>query len=102
MSFRLWIMNGQLPKFSHHDNPAIFAKQRLTRIMTLSYLPVFNFWLLLFPRHLCYDWQMGSIPLIEKPTDIRNCFSLCFYLWLICILSGLFSSFLKLHKVKRK
>ncbi|EDV25791.1 uncharacterized protein TRIADDRAFT_23574 [Trichoplax adhaerens] len=99
MSFRVWIMNGQLPNFSQHDNPAIFAKQRLTRVMTLSYLPAFNFWLLLYPRDLCYDWQMGSIPLIEKPTDIRNFYSLCFYLWLMHNLSGLASSFLKFQQV---
>ena len=35
------------------------------RILTFLYLPVHNFWLLLCPEKLSYDWQMGSVPLIH-------------------------------------
>jgi len=35
------------------------------RILTFLYLPVYNFWLLLCPEKLSYDWQMGSLPLIH-------------------------------------
>ena len=35
------------------------------RILTFLYLPVHNFWLLLCPEKLSYDWQMGSVPLLH-------------------------------------
>ena len=35
------------------------------RILTFLYLPIHNFWLLLCPEKLSYDWQMGSVPLIH-------------------------------------
>lgn len=42
------------------------------RFLTYSYLLAFNAWLLLAPITLCYDWQVGSIPLIESIWDARN------------------------------
>ena len=45
--------------------------------------------LLLFPYILCYDWQMGSIPLVESLTDPRNLSSLLF---LLCLLSLSYTS----------
>jgi len=47
--------------------PAFFC-----RFLTYSYLLAFNAWLLLAPITLCYDWQVGSIPLIESVWDVRN------------------------------
>ena len=44
----------------------------LCRFLTYSYLLAFNVWLLLAPVTLCYDWQVGSIPLVETIWDIRN------------------------------
>lgn len=44
----------------------------LPRILTYSYLLSFNAWLLLVPVVLCYDWQVGSIPLVESLGDLRN------------------------------
>uniref|UniRef100_A0AAQ5XFV2 dolichyl-phosphate-mannose--protein mannosyltransferase n=1 Tax=Amphiprion ocellaris TaxID=80972 RepID=A0AAQ5XFV2_AMPOC len=41
-------------------------------ILTYSYLLSFNAWLLLAPVVLCYDWQVGSIPLVEALGDMRN------------------------------
>uniref|UniRef100_A0A668APY2 dolichyl-phosphate-mannose--protein mannosyltransferase n=1 Tax=Myripristis murdjan TaxID=586833 RepID=A0A668APY2_9TELE len=43
------------------------------RFLTYSYLLSFNAWLLLAPVVLCYDWQVGSIPLVESLGDVRNC-----------------------------
>ncbi|XP_054229365.1 protein O-mannosyl-transferase TMTC1 isoform X4 [Homo sapiens] len=40
--------------------------------LTYSYLLAFNVWLLLAPVTLCYDWQVGSIPLVETIWDMRN------------------------------
>uniref|UniRef100_A0A8C6J8H7 dolichyl-phosphate-mannose--protein mannosyltransferase n=1 Tax=Melopsittacus undulatus TaxID=13146 RepID=A0A8C6J8H7_MELUD len=70
--FRLWIMGGSMPMFSEQDNPASFSPYFLTRLLTYSYLLAFNAWLLLAPITLCYDWQVGSIPLIESIWDARN------------------------------
>ncbi|KAI6056015.1 TMTC1 [Marmota monax] len=44
----------------------------LMRFLTYSYLLAFNVWLLLAPVTLCYDWQVGSIPLVETIWDMRN------------------------------
>ncbi|XP_050774137.1 protein O-mannosyl-transferase TMTC1 isoform X3 [Gopherus flavomarginatus] len=70
--FRFWIMGGSMPMFSEQDNPASFSPYLLTRFLTYSYLLAFNSWLLLAPITLCYDWQVGSIPLIESIWDVRN------------------------------
>lgn len=58
--------------FSEQDNPASFSPHLLTRFLTYSYLLAFNAWLLLAPITLCYDWQVGSIPLVESVWDVRN------------------------------
>lgn len=44
----------------------------LCRFLTYSYLLAFNMWLLLAPVTLSYDWQVGSIPLVETVWDVRN------------------------------
>uniref|UniRef100_A0A3B5K2A9 dolichyl-phosphate-mannose--protein mannosyltransferase n=1 Tax=Takifugu rubripes TaxID=31033 RepID=A0A3B5K2A9_TAKRU len=72
LSVRLWLMGGSMPLFSEQDNPASFSPYLLTRILTYSYLLSFNAWLLLVPVVLCYDWQVGSIPLVESLGDLRN------------------------------
>uniref|UniRef100_A0A8C7Y041 dolichyl-phosphate-mannose--protein mannosyltransferase n=1 Tax=Oryzias sinensis TaxID=183150 RepID=A0A8C7Y041_9TELE len=72
LSVRLWVMGGSMPLFSEQDNPASFSPHLLTRTLTFLYLLVFNAWLLLAPAVLCYDWQVGSIPLVESLGDVRN------------------------------
>uniref|UniRef100_A0A3Q3BFX1 dolichyl-phosphate-mannose--protein mannosyltransferase n=1 Tax=Kryptolebias marmoratus TaxID=37003 RepID=A0A3Q3BFX1_KRYMA len=72
MSVRLWLMGGSMPLFSEQDNPASFSPHLLTRTLTYSYLLFFNAWLLLAPVMLCYDWQVGSISLVESVGDVRN------------------------------
>uniref|UniRef100_A0A671WG25 dolichyl-phosphate-mannose--protein mannosyltransferase n=1 Tax=Sparus aurata TaxID=8175 RepID=A0A671WG25_SPAAU len=68
----LWLMGGSMPLFSEQDNPASFSPHLLTRILTYSYLLSFNACLLLAPIVLCYDWQVGSITLVESLSDVRN------------------------------
>ncbi|XP_077026545.1 protein O-mannosyl-transferase TMTC1 isoform X2 [Tamandua tetradactyla] len=48
------------------------AAWTMLRFLTYSYLLAFNVWLLLAPITLCYDWQVGSIPLVETVWDTRN------------------------------
>lgn len=42
------------------------------RFLTFLFLPVYNFWLLLCPDKLSYDWQMGSLPLIHFSSIIND------------------------------
>lgn len=49
------------------------------RFLTYAFLPVFNTWLMICPYCLSYDWQMGSIPLVESLWDVRNLYSAMFY-----------------------
>ena len=73
------LMNNSPPSFSKSDNPAAKSDEFLTRTLTFLYLPAMNFWLLVFPRTLCFDWSMKSIPLVESLGDVRNLFSFVFY-----------------------
>ncbi|XP_018904384.2 protein O-mannosyl-transferase TMTC4 [Bemisia tabaci] len=70
--FRLALLQGSLPRFVSQDNPAAFHPHRQVRLLTFSYLAVFNFLLLLCPSTLSHDWQMGSIPLVASFSDSRN------------------------------
>lgn len=72
MCVRLLLMGGSMPLFSEQDNPASFSPLLLTRFLTYWYLLSFNAWLLLAPVTLCYDWQVGSIPLVQSLVDVRN------------------------------
>ncbi|XP_076338542.1 protein O-mannosyl-transferase TMTC1-like [Tachypleus tridentatus] len=65
LGFRTLMLHGSLPTFSVQDNPAAFSPSVLTRFLTKTYLVTFNAWLMLCPSNLSYDWQMGSIPLVE-------------------------------------
>uniref|UniRef100_A0A8D8X1R3 dolichyl-phosphate-mannose--protein mannosyltransferase n=1 Tax=Cacopsylla melanoneura TaxID=428564 RepID=A0A8D8X1R3_9HEMI len=76
---RCYIMGHEMPTFAKADNPAAKHEHVLVRTMTFFYLPIVNFYLLLFPKWLSYDWSMESIPLIETITDYRNIFTALFY-----------------------
>ena len=79
---RFSIMGKQAPDFSPSDNPAANCEERLTRVLTFLYLPAFNFWLLLCPRTLSFDWSMDSIPLVESLLDPRCLIIIIFYVFL--------------------
>uniref|UniRef100_T1JCJ3 dolichyl-phosphate-mannose--protein mannosyltransferase n=1 Tax=Strigamia maritima TaxID=126957 RepID=T1JCJ3_STRMM len=85
------ILNNSLPQFSDQDNPASFSPQLKTRFLTYAYLAAFNFWLLLSPLTLSYDWQLGSVPLVENINDFRNMWTLLFYIIILLILWKIFS-----------
>uniref|UniRef100_A0A4W3GGR4 dolichyl-phosphate-mannose--protein mannosyltransferase n=1 Tax=Callorhinchus milii TaxID=7868 RepID=A0A4W3GGR4_CALMI len=77
-----------LPAVGRNSQPAA-----LFRFLTYSYLLVFNAWLLLAPITLCYDWQVGSIPLVESLWDARNVATAAFVLGILlltftCLLSA--------------
>ena len=79
------LQNGEIPYFSTEENPASNSDSLLTRLLTYSYLCFFNASLLLVPTTLCYDWQMGSIPLVESLLDVRNLATVFFFFILVCL-----------------
>ena len=50
--FRISFMGNTPPEFAPADNPASDSESLLTRTLTFLYLPVLNFWLLLYPGKL--------------------------------------------------
>ncbi|XP_021182328.3 protein O-mannosyl-transferase TMTC2 [Helicoverpa armigera] len=70
---------GAPTAFAAADNPASRDPSILTRLYTFAYLPVFNFFLLLYPFHLSFDWSMDSIPRITTLFDARNITTAIFY-----------------------
>ncbi|CAM1318239.1 Uncharacterised protein PB.6640, partial [Pycnogonum litorale] len=79
VSLRIYFMGSKPPEFAPADNPAADNENFWTRTLTFLYLPAFNFWLLLFPQILSFDWSMESVPLISSFRDFRNVFTLAFY-----------------------
>lgn len=79
IGLRLHLMGARAPDFAPADNPAADSDSFLTRTLTFLYLPAFNFWLLLCPRWLSFDWSMEAIPLVQSLADARNLLSAAFY-----------------------
>lgn len=72
-------MGNKPPEFAPADNPSSDSESLLTRSLTFFYLPFLNFWLLLFPNVLSFDWSMEAVPLLETLTDLRNICTVTFY-----------------------
>jgi hypothetical protein len=69
--FRLWIQNFSTPEFRPEDNPIAAIDGQLMRFVNQNYLFVLNFWLLLMPEWLSFDWSFASIEIIEGFVDVR-------------------------------
>lgn len=69
--FRLWIQDFQLPRFKPMDNPIALNDDLLTRILSQNYLYAINWWILLCPQWLSFDWALGCISLITNIWDLR-------------------------------
>ncbi|XP_054731217.1 protein O-mannosyl-transferase TMTC4 [Anastrepha obliqua] len=69
--FRLWLQDFQSPHFKPMDNPIAFTANPLTRILSQNYLYVINWWILLYPQWLSFDWALGCIELITNIWDLR-------------------------------
>ncbi|PIK49285.1 hypothetical protein BSL78_13850 [Apostichopus japonicus] len=85
ITFRLYLTGSSPPTFAPADNPAADSDDLVTRTLTFLLLPVMNFWLLLCPYNLSFDWSMGTIPLVESILDPRNIYSLAFYAMLAVV-----------------
>lgn len=76
---RLLIMGALPPEFAPADNPAADCDNMLVRGLTFLFLPAFNFWLLLCPATLSFDWSMEAVPLVTTFADPRNLASVFLY-----------------------
>ncbi|KAM9754795.1 protein O-mannosyl-transferase TMTC2 [Menidia menidia] len=85
LACRLYWMGNKPPNFSNSDNPAADSPSLLTRTLTFFYLPAVNFWLLLCPDTLSFDWSMDALPLIRTAADWRNLYTVAFYLGLLSL-----------------
>ncbi|KAK2841981.1 hypothetical protein Q5P01_012181 [Channa striata] len=85
LACRFYWMGNKPPNFSNSDNPAADCPSLLTRILTFLYLPAVNFWLLLCPDTLSFDWSMDALPLIRSLADWRNIHTAVFYLGLLLL-----------------
>src|SRR5699024_174854 len=54
--------------------------------LTYNYLLPLNAQLMLYPKSLCADWTMNSIPLVRDWHDERNLYTLAFYLVLVALI----------------
>lgn len=81
-------MGFSKPAFKPVDNPAAFVDNIFLRILNYNYIYFLNFWLLICPDWLCFDWSMGCVPLING-IDLRISFVL-----LLWITFGAFGMFL--------
>ena len=96
LSIRLYLNGGDPPLFVESDNPASFSPHFSTRFLTYFYLTVLNFWLLVCPSRLCFDWSMGSIPLIQSTNDLRNLWSV---LVIVLLVSFVFLTGMSIRKL---
>ncbi|XP_017872545.1 PREDICTED: transmembrane and TPR repeat-containing protein CG5038 [Drosophila arizonae] len=80
---RLWWQNFEAPEFKPVDNPIAHNEQLLTRGLSQQYLYVVNFWLMLCPQWLCFDWALGCINLVTSIWDMRLQGVIAFYSFLI-------------------
>lgn len=99
LACRFYWMGNKPPNFSNSDNPAADSPSLLTRTLTFLYLPAMNFWLLLCPNTLSFDWSMDALPLIRGFADWRNLHTAVFY-WGLLLLAWF--GLLKLKPVKGK
>ena len=76
-------MGNKPPEFAPSDNPASDSDSLLTRTLTYNFLPAANFWMVLCPRVLSFDWSMEAVPLLENLSDVRNIATAGFYISLL-------------------
>ena len=79
LALRARAMGFSPPHFASADNPASAEDSIVARALTFLFLPALNFWLLLCPSRLSFDWSMDAVPLVRSLADPRNMATLAFY-----------------------
>ncbi|KAL7744365.1 hypothetical protein ACLKA6_001754 [Drosophila palustris] len=83
---RLWWQNFEAPEFKTVDNPIAHNEHLLTRGLSQQYLLVMNFWLMLCPQWLCFDWALGCVNLVTSIWDMRLQAVIAFYSFILVAL----------------
>jgi hypothetical protein len=68
---RLRVNGPTRPDFIEDQNPAGFASDRVTRILSVNYVYCLYLWDFVWPANLCPDWSGRSIKLIRSLADLR-------------------------------
>ncbi|KAM3727926.1 Protein O-mannosyl-transferase TMTC4 [Dirofilaria immitis] len=68
---RFSISGFQSPQFSPNDNLIIGCPSIFLRLINYCYIYMLYIWLQLYPIHLCFDYSMGCLKLIESINDLR-------------------------------
>ena len=79
LALRARAMGFSPPRFASADNPASAEDSAAARALTFLFLPALNFWLLLCPSRLSFDWSMDAVPVVRSVADARNLATLAFY-----------------------
>ncbi|VDO76253.1 unnamed protein product [Onchocerca flexuosa] len=91
--FRLSINGFQSPQFSPSDNLIISCPSTFLRIINYCYIYMFYIWLQLYPIHLCFDYSMGCVTLIESINDPRFLVSIVFIIGAITFITQLIKGY---------
>lgn len=85
-------VNGESsPDFIVDQNPAGFARDRFTRVFSVSWVYCLYIYDAVYPRYLCPDWSGKSIDLIESGRDVRILGVLALWTFaLACLISLIF------------
>ena len=104
---RLWIMDFRPPTFQEGDNPAAFLRTPLLRQLNFSYTYGINFWILLCPDWLCFDWSMGCLDYINSDVNVfqltilaKVIAALFFWVLMICLSTRAILDILKPKEIK--
>ncbi|KAL3990780.1 TPR repeat family protein [Acanthocheilonema viteae] len=76
--FRFSINGFQSPQFSPNDNLIANCPSVFLRLINYCYIYMLYIWLQLYPIHLCFDYSMGCVTLIESINDPRLLISIIF------------------------
>lgn len=76
-------LNGEgKPNLIVDQNPAAFAEDTFTRVMSVNYVYYSYMESFVWPMWLAPDWSGPSIPLIESSSDMRIALVVVFWIWL--------------------
>jgi tetratricopeptide (TPR) repeat protein len=82
---RHWYTDGTELKMSLQDNPISFETNMYRRALSYAIVHAEYWRLLVFPKFLCYDYSLNTIPIAESIADVRLLAPLTAYLSLACI-----------------
>uniref|UniRef100_A0A8L7T4E6 dolichyl-phosphate-mannose--protein mannosyltransferase n=2 Tax=Brugia malayi TaxID=6279 RepID=A0A8L7T4E6_BRUMA len=101
--FRFSINGFQSPQFSPNDNLIASCPSVFLRLINYCYIYMLYIWLQLYPFHLCFDYSMGCVTLIESINDHRFLISTIFIIgviiFIIQLIRGYFEKQLRIFSI---